>query len=138
MVKRLWRLCVSGDRLPRTAAAPYEYVMQYSIIKSGISTPTVYAIFALLIMRFSLTHVMRFYILNLMQKSLISADANLGRFCAKLSLQFMQNRITMVLLRHLLRVFLRANVMAILTVTARGQVTFRKDVLRHLGVKPGE
>ena len=28
--------------------------------------------------------------------------------------------------------------MAILTVTARGQVTFRKDVLRHLGVKPGE
>ena len=28
--------------------------------------------------------------------------------------------------------------MAILTVTARGQVTFRKDVLLHLGVKPGE
>ena len=28
--------------------------------------------------------------------------------------------------------------MATLTVTARGQVTFRKDVLRHLGVKPGE
>jgi len=28
--------------------------------------------------------------------------------------------------------------MAILTVTARGQVTFRKDVLRHLGVNPGE
>jgi bifunctional DNA-binding transcriptional regulator/antitoxin component of YhaV-PrlF toxin-antitoxin module len=27
--------------------------------------------------------------------------------------------------------------MATLTVTARGQVTFRKDVLRHLGVKPG-
>ena len=27
--------------------------------------------------------------------------------------------------------------MAILTVTARGQVTFRKDVLRHLGVQPG-
>lgn len=25
-----------------------------------------------------------------------------------------------------------------LTVTARGQVTFRKDVLRHLGVGPGE
>jgi bifunctional DNA-binding transcriptional regulator/antitoxin component of YhaV-PrlF toxin-antitoxin module len=25
-----------------------------------------------------------------------------------------------------------------LTVTARGQVTFRKDVLRHLGVHPGE
>jgi bifunctional DNA-binding transcriptional regulator/antitoxin component of YhaV-PrlF toxin-antitoxin module len=25
-----------------------------------------------------------------------------------------------------------------LTVTARGQVTFRKDVLRHLGIKPGE
>lgn len=28
--------------------------------------------------------------------------------------------------------------MATLTVTARGQVTFRKEVLRHLGVKPGE
>ncbi len=28
--------------------------------------------------------------------------------------------------------------MSILTVTARGQVTFRKDVLRHLGIKAGE
>ncbi len=28
--------------------------------------------------------------------------------------------------------------MTTLTVTARGQVTFRKDVLRHLGVRPGE
>jgi len=28
--------------------------------------------------------------------------------------------------------------MTILTVTARGQVTFRKDVLGHLGIKPGE
>ncbi len=28
--------------------------------------------------------------------------------------------------------------MATLTVTARGQVTFRKDVLEHLGVRPGE
>ena len=28
--------------------------------------------------------------------------------------------------------------MPTLTVTARGQVTFRKDVLRHLGVQPGE
>ncbi|MSQ70298.1 MAG: AbrB/MazE/SpoVT family DNA-binding domain-containing protein [Betaproteobacteria bacterium] len=27
--------------------------------------------------------------------------------------------------------------MATLTVTERGQVTFRKDVLRHLGIKPG-
>jgi antitoxin PrlF len=25
-----------------------------------------------------------------------------------------------------------------LTVTSRGQVTFRKDLLRHLGVSPGE
>jgi len=25
-----------------------------------------------------------------------------------------------------------------LTVTARGQVTFRKDVLQHLGITPGE
>lgn len=28
--------------------------------------------------------------------------------------------------------------MAILTVTARGQVTFRKEVLHHLGLKPGD
>jgi AbrB family looped-hinge helix DNA binding protein len=28
--------------------------------------------------------------------------------------------------------------MTTLTVTARGQVTFRKDVLRHLGIAPGE
>ncbi|MFC3650278.1 AbrB/MazE/SpoVT family DNA-binding domain-containing protein [Dyella humi] len=28
--------------------------------------------------------------------------------------------------------------MSILTVTARGQVTFRKEVLQHLGIKPGE
>jgi AbrB family looped-hinge helix DNA binding protein len=27
--------------------------------------------------------------------------------------------------------------MAILTVTARGQVTLRKEVLEHLGIKPG-
>ena len=28
--------------------------------------------------------------------------------------------------------------MATLSVTAKGQVTFRKDVLRHLGIKPGD
>jgi bifunctional DNA-binding transcriptional regulator/antitoxin component of YhaV-PrlF toxin-antitoxin module len=28
--------------------------------------------------------------------------------------------------------------MAVLTVTVRGQVTFRKDVLQHLGIRPGE
>lgn len=28
--------------------------------------------------------------------------------------------------------------MTTLTVTARGQVTFRKDILRHLGVRRGE
>jgi AbrB family looped-hinge helix DNA binding protein len=28
--------------------------------------------------------------------------------------------------------------MTTLTVTAKGQVTLRKDVLQHLGVKPGE
>lgn len=28
--------------------------------------------------------------------------------------------------------------MTTLTVTARGQVTFRRDVLRHLGIRPGE
>ena len=28
--------------------------------------------------------------------------------------------------------------MSILTVTAKGQVTLRKDVLQHLGVRPGD
>jgi hypothetical protein len=28
--------------------------------------------------------------------------------------------------------------MSLLTVTAKGQVTLRKDVLQHLGVQPGE
>jgi bifunctional DNA-binding transcriptional regulator/antitoxin component of YhaV-PrlF toxin-antitoxin module len=28
--------------------------------------------------------------------------------------------------------------MTVLTVTARGQVTFRKEVLKHLGIQPGE
>lgn len=28
--------------------------------------------------------------------------------------------------------------MTTLTVTARGQVTFRKDVLQHLGLRPGD
>ncbi|MBE7248578.1 MAG: AbrB/MazE/SpoVT family DNA-binding domain-containing protein [Actinomycetospora chiangmaiensis] len=28
--------------------------------------------------------------------------------------------------------------MTTLTVTARGQVTFRKDVLKHLGIEPGD
>jgi len=28
--------------------------------------------------------------------------------------------------------------MTTLTVTARGQVTFRKEVLQHLGIKPGD
>lgn len=28
--------------------------------------------------------------------------------------------------------------MTILTVTAKGQVTFRKEVLQHLGIRPGE
>lgn len=28
--------------------------------------------------------------------------------------------------------------MAVLTVTAKGQVTLKKDVMRHLGLKPGD
>ena len=28
--------------------------------------------------------------------------------------------------------------MAVLTVTSRGQVTFRKEVLQHLGIEPGQ
>ena len=28
--------------------------------------------------------------------------------------------------------------MTTLTVTARGQVTFKKDVLKHLGIRPGD
>ena len=33
---------------------------------------------------------------------------------------------------------LRNHAMTTLTVTARGQVTFRRDVLQHLGIRPGE
>jgi bifunctional DNA-binding transcriptional regulator/antitoxin component of YhaV-PrlF toxin-antitoxin module len=29
-------------------------------------------------------------------------------------------------------------IMTTLTVTAKGQVTFRKDVLQHLGIRPGD
>jgi antitoxin PrlF len=36
------------------------------------------------------------------------------------------------------RTFKKVPPMTKLTVTARGQVTFRKDVLQHLGIKPGE
>ena len=32
----------------------------------------------------------------------------------------------------------RTKSITILTVTAKGQVTFRKDVLQHLGIRPGE
>jgi bifunctional DNA-binding transcriptional regulator/antitoxin component of YhaV-PrlF toxin-antitoxin module len=32
----------------------------------------------------------------------------------------------------------RRKIMATLSITARGQVTFRKDVLQHLGIRPGE
>jgi bifunctional DNA-binding transcriptional regulator/antitoxin component of YhaV-PrlF toxin-antitoxin module len=35
-------------------------------------------------------------------------------------------------------IYFEVVLMATLTVTARGQVTFRKDVLQHLGVRPGE
>jgi antitoxin PrlF len=33
---------------------------------------------------------------------------------------------------------IRIQAMTTLTVTARGQVTLRKDVLKHLGIHPGE
>ena len=33
---------------------------------------------------------------------------------------------------------MRGQVMSTLTVTAKGQVTLRKDLLKHLGVQPGE
>ena len=32
----------------------------------------------------------------------------------------------------------KRRVMSTLTVTAKGQVTLRKDILKHLGVQPGE
>jgi bifunctional DNA-binding transcriptional regulator/antitoxin component of YhaV-PrlF toxin-antitoxin module len=32
----------------------------------------------------------------------------------------------------------KENAMTTLTVTARGQVTFRREVLQHLGIKPGD
>jgi bifunctional DNA-binding transcriptional regulator/antitoxin component of YhaV-PrlF toxin-antitoxin module len=33
---------------------------------------------------------------------------------------------------------MRGRTMGILTVTVKGQVTLRKDLLKHLGVQPGE
>lgn len=33
---------------------------------------------------------------------------------------------------------MRSNPVSMLTVTAKGQVTLRKDLLKHLGVHPGE
>jgi AbrB family looped-hinge helix DNA binding protein len=39
---------------------------------------------------------------------------------------------------HYIRVIERNTAMTTLTVTTRGQVTFRKDILQHLGIRPGE
>jgi bifunctional DNA-binding transcriptional regulator/antitoxin component of YhaV-PrlF toxin-antitoxin module len=39
---------------------------------------------------------------------------------------------------HQPNVIARHKTMSTLTVTARGQVTFRKDVLQHLGIRPGD
>lgn len=47
-------------------------------------------------------------------------------------LKVMHFRITMIESHR------KDNPMTLLTVTARGQVTFRKEVLQHLGIKPGE
>jgi antitoxin PrlF len=33
---------------------------------------------------------------------------------------------------------MRIQAMTTLTVTSRGQITFRRDVLQHLGIRPGE
>jgi bifunctional DNA-binding transcriptional regulator/antitoxin component of YhaV-PrlF toxin-antitoxin module len=41
-------------------------------------------------------------------------------------------------MRHNTTTISRRNTMTTLTVTARGQVTFRKDVLAHLGIRPGD
>ena len=38
---------------------------------------------------------------------------------------------------EVMRICITMGIMATLTVTARGQVTFRKDVLQHLGIAPG-
>jgi bifunctional DNA-binding transcriptional regulator/antitoxin component of YhaV-PrlF toxin-antitoxin module len=38
---------------------------------------------------------------------------------------------------HIFRSAINLRTMTTLTVTKRGQVTFRKDVLRHLGIQPG-
>jgi bifunctional DNA-binding transcriptional regulator/antitoxin component of YhaV-PrlF toxin-antitoxin module len=45
--------------------------------------------------------------------------------------------------RHVMQICITIGIaeeaaMTTLTVTARGQVTFRKEVLQHLGIKPGE
>lgn len=44
----------------------------------------------------------------------------------------------MVKSHHTLSIRRQRGIVAILTVTARGQLTLRKEVLQHLGVKPGD
>ena len=41
-------------------------------------------------------------------------------------------------LHYSIRVQSENAAMTTLTVTIRGQVTFKKDVLRHLGIRPGD
>ena len=50
----------------------------------------------------------------------------------------MRLSITILTFKSFVEVICEGDFMATLTVTARGQVTFKKDVLRHLGIKPGE
>jgi bifunctional DNA-binding transcriptional regulator/antitoxin component of YhaV-PrlF toxin-antitoxin module len=63
--------------------------------------------------------------------------------CGSLSIRAIQGFRARLLVSIAYNVFLhytlkRGHAMTTLTVTARGQVTFRKKVLQHLGIKPGE
>lgn len=48
-----------------------------------------------------------------------------------------ESRVQSLLVMHFRLIIDQGDIMATLSVTARGQVTFRKKVMQHLGVKPG-
>jgi bifunctional DNA-binding transcriptional regulator/antitoxin component of YhaV-PrlF toxin-antitoxin module len=50
----------------------------------------------------------------------------------------MHERLTVMHFYITILINIKDTTMATLSVTSRGQVTFRKDVLQHLGIKPGE
>jgi 5'-nucleotidase len=69
----------------------------------------------------------------------VSGVANRKSLAADHSLCFRACRVRLFCITHAKhQKSMRAIAMTTLTVTSRGQVTFRKEVLQHLGIKPGD